>query len=364
MPDALPAATTRDIARLAGVSHVTVSRVLRNQPSVRATVRERVFRIVQRVGYRPNPLVGTLMAQVQAASRVRITGAIGWLNTHPERREWRDRPYHRQVLAGAKARAEQLGFHIDELWAQEKRMTPERMGDILRSRGIHGVVVPAVADPGFVAQMDWSELAVAFVGQAALGEQWSVVESDNEMAMRLAVETVRRAGYRRLGLAVAPLQDWPRVPWRAVFLAMQADWPARQRVAPLRLPGSLEQHAEVYQAWLHRHRPDVVLGCDFRLKTLTEAADFKVPEEVAVVHLHLAEDVPGWAGIDAGDARVGHAAVDLVAASLQRNERGVPVLPRRVLVPCEWRDGATLPMLERPAAAAITARRPARVRGR
>ncbi|MGF6230017.1 LacI family gluconate utilization system Gnt-I transcriptional repressor [Inquilinus ginsengisoli] len=51
--------TLADIARTAGVSKITVSRVLRGGP-VAAETRERVLEIVRRLGYVPNRLAGTL----------------------------------------------------------------------------------------------------------------------------------------------------------------------------------------------------------------------------------------------------------------------------------------------------------------
>ncbi|WP_315070627.1 LacI family DNA-binding transcriptional regulator [uncultured Microbacterium sp.] len=47
-------ATVHDVARTAGVSAQTVSRVLRNAPSIKATTRERVEAAVQELGYKPN----------------------------------------------------------------------------------------------------------------------------------------------------------------------------------------------------------------------------------------------------------------------------------------------------------------------
>ncbi|WP_342241829.1 LacI family DNA-binding transcriptional regulator [Inquilinus sp. OTU3971] len=51
--------TLADIARTAGVSKITVSRVLRGGP-VAAETRDRVLEIVRRLGYVPNRLAGTL----------------------------------------------------------------------------------------------------------------------------------------------------------------------------------------------------------------------------------------------------------------------------------------------------------------
>ncbi|GLJ80156.1 LacI family DNA-binding transcriptional regulator [Microbacterium imperiale] len=44
----------RDVARLAGVSHQTVSRVLNNHPSIRAETKERVLAVMAELDYSPN----------------------------------------------------------------------------------------------------------------------------------------------------------------------------------------------------------------------------------------------------------------------------------------------------------------------
>ncbi|HEY7126552.1 MAG TPA: LacI family DNA-binding transcriptional regulator [Ktedonobacterales bacterium] len=63
--------TIQDIARLAGVSHSTVSRVLNKKPDVDAITRERVLRVVQEQGYVPN-----LAAARLAGGRSQIVGVL------------------------------------------------------------------------------------------------------------------------------------------------------------------------------------------------------------------------------------------------------------------------------------------------
>lgn len=46
--------TLEQIAKLAGVSRSTASRVINGQPSVRPEVRERVWQVIQDQGYQPN----------------------------------------------------------------------------------------------------------------------------------------------------------------------------------------------------------------------------------------------------------------------------------------------------------------------
>jgi DNA-binding LacI/PurR family transcriptional regulator len=52
-----------DVARLAGVSHQTVSRVLNEHPNVRPLTRERVLAAVRELAYRPNAAARTLVTR-------------------------------------------------------------------------------------------------------------------------------------------------------------------------------------------------------------------------------------------------------------------------------------------------------------
>src|SRR5690348_9558974 len=69
-PDGVPArvsgprtAVMMDVARLAGVSHQTVSRVLNDHPSVRAQTRDRVLEAMRELDYRPNSAARTLVTK-------------------------------------------------------------------------------------------------------------------------------------------------------------------------------------------------------------------------------------------------------------------------------------------------------------
>lgn len=61
----------RDVARLAGVSYQTVSRVLNDHPSLREETRARVRDVIERLGYRPNPAARALVT-----SRSRTIGVL------------------------------------------------------------------------------------------------------------------------------------------------------------------------------------------------------------------------------------------------------------------------------------------------
>jgi LacI family transcriptional regulator len=63
--------TIQDIARLAGVSKATVSRVLNHNPSVHSLLRERVQRVVQEYDFVPS-----ITAIGLAGGRTRLIGVL------------------------------------------------------------------------------------------------------------------------------------------------------------------------------------------------------------------------------------------------------------------------------------------------
>lgn len=72
-----PAGMT-DVARLAGVSHQTVSRVLNSHPSVRPTTRERVLEAMRELDYRPNRLARALVTARSQLLGVVTSGSARW----------------------------------------------------------------------------------------------------------------------------------------------------------------------------------------------------------------------------------------------------------------------------------------------
>lgn len=86
--------TIADVARVAGVSRATASRVINNEPGASLPLRERVRAAVTELGYQPNETARALATGRQRAIDVIAVSygeGIGWLGTHP---------YFSRVLAG------------------------------------------------------------------------------------------------------------------------------------------------------------------------------------------------------------------------------------------------------------------------
>jgi LacI family transcriptional regulator len=77
--DGLFTATINDVAARAGVSKRTVSRVMNEEPNITADTRARVLKVVERLGYRPNPAARRL-----ASGKSHLIGLFHSVCTPPD----------------------------------------------------------------------------------------------------------------------------------------------------------------------------------------------------------------------------------------------------------------------------------------
>jgi len=75
--DRVRAPNIRDVARLAGVSYQTVSRVLNESPSIKDSTKQRVLEVIEQIGYRPNQAARALVT-----SRSRTIGVLSQQTAH------------------------------------------------------------------------------------------------------------------------------------------------------------------------------------------------------------------------------------------------------------------------------------------
>jgi DNA-binding LacI/PurR family transcriptional regulator len=119
-----------DVARIAGVSHQTVSRVLNSHPNVRPTTRDRVLAAIRELGYRPNAAARTL-----ATRRTRTLGLVSFDTTlyGPA-----------SMLHGIEQAARQHEYFVTvaALDSLDRRSVLDAV-DRLRDQGVEGIIVIA-----------------------------------------------------------------------------------------------------------------------------------------------------------------------------------------------------------------------------
>jgi LacI family transcriptional regulator len=129
--------TQRDVAEACGFHPSTVCLALKNSPSIPAETRRQIQGVAEKLGYQPNVAARNL-ALLRSDRKSGGSLPIAWINQEVRRDHWRTDVEARVYFEAARARAGETGYHLEEIWTHEPGMTPPRIVQILRARGIEG----------------------------------------------------------------------------------------------------------------------------------------------------------------------------------------------------------------------------------
>jgi LacI family transcriptional regulator len=343
--------TQTDIAKRAGVHSTTVSLALRNHPSLPAETRKRLQDLAEAMGYRPDPDLRALMVYRQSVHAPKTATTLAYVTNWETQWGWKDFPAHAEFYAGAMEKASALGYRLDHFWLGEPGLTDQRMSDILRARGITGVVIashlPHVDRP---LALDWSRLSAVKIDFHPSKPHLHNVTNDQCAIIRLAMRQMIAAGYRRIGFVIpAWFDDFVDQAWCAGFLVEQQRLDPLERIPILLYPGNTVQEngglvpASVFNPWFNRFRPEAIVSWGpFVLPRLAELG-LTVPRDVAYADVFLDRGDGKTAGVRQNCRRVGELAIEILAGQLQHHIFGIPPFPTVSLVEGTWFDGATLP---------------------
>lgn len=186
-----------DVARRAGVSHVTVSRVVNGHPSVRPETRARVEAAIAELGYRRNTVARALKSGRSSTIGVVFAGS-----------ELHELP---RVLLGVERAARSAGYWVNlAAWqvgvAGDLAETVQRLVD----QSVEGVAVIAdrpVAADALDTIVTRVPMSVVMSG-GVLNPRVSSVEFDQDLGARLVVRHLAGLGHREIVHLSGWLQTW------------------------------------------------------------------------------------------------------------------------------------------------------------
>ena len=203
-------ATLNDVAREAGVSPITVSRVINNSPSVRPETREKVMVAVKKLHYQPN-----LLARSLSADRM---DSIGVIVTRVEN------PMYSLMTSGIYSEAAEYGFDVILSCSHDLESTIKSVTTLLNKR-VSGIILlpvefrvekPGAGDAGSSNDLkmmkEFSEQfggimnqyapanfpVVTFGGQIKEGVSGRVIENYGGGAV-MAVDYLAKRGHKNIG---------------------------------------------------------------------------------------------------------------------------------------------------------------------
>jgi LacI family transcriptional regulator len=274
-------ATIKDIAREAGVSVATVSRVISANPNVNAQTRENVLAVIARIKYQPSAIARGLVSQQTKTLGVVVSDISS--------------PFYPQVIRGIEDTADADGYTIILLTTNDDLDRHARALHVLRSQRVAGIVHGSARldDPALRALVE-GEIPVVLVNRGLPRAGTTQVLLNNRRGAQIATEHLIELGHRRLLHLAGPsfaqnAQDRAAGFRRAATLAGLSEEEARI------IPVGFHQVADMdaVRATLHEvlsrdDRPTGVLAVDDVLAVWTmELAicdlGMNVPRDLAVV---------------------------------------------------------------------------------
>jgi len=282
--------TLEEVAKLAGVSRSTVSRVVNQHPNVRPEVRERVWEVIRKTGYQPHAAARSLATRRTRVIGLIIPQAVTTLFTDP---------YFPILIRGVADACNAHNYHLMLSLFSRRRVQESRARQdllyqqVLRGRYLDGVVVSSAPldDPIFPRLLE-DGVPFIIVGRYP-HERANYVDVDNVAGARMAVEHLLRLGHERVATITGPLnmcsgQD--RLEGYRQALAARGIPVDEDLIAE---GDFTEQGGQAAMRRLLPHRPTAVFAASDMMavgaiKVLREAG-LRVPEDVAVVGF---DDIP------------------------------------------------------------------------
>jgi len=183
--------TIKDVARLARVSHTTVSRALNDRPRVSRKTKDRILGIVKKLNYQPNVAARSL--------KVRRTKTLGLVITTIIN------PFYPELAQGIENTAREMGYNIILCSTNYDINLEKQYIDMLRGKGVDGIIFTSthMHDPNIEGLID-EKFPIILVNRKIYDQsvinRVDYVVVDNVRGGFMAVEHLIKMGHDRIGI--------------------------------------------------------------------------------------------------------------------------------------------------------------------
>jgi LacI family transcriptional regulator len=183
--------TIRDVAKRAGVSVSTVSRVILDQPEVRSSTRQQVLDAIEALDFHPSAIARSMIA--------RRTMTIGVVISDISN------PFYPELIKGVEDASNEAGYTVILVSSADSVERHARVVETLRERRVDAyILASARLDDELSPRVLASEPAVVLVNRGLPNATFSQVVLDNALGSQLAVKHLLALGHTRIAYAGGP----------------------------------------------------------------------------------------------------------------------------------------------------------------
>ena len=280
--------TSRDIARLSGVSQSTVSRVLSGHPNVSAKTRATVTEVLNQTGFVPNASARAMRTQRSRSIGVVVATPVNL--------------YSLEVMGQVHEHVSSHGLRLSVWLANADGSAPDAL-QALRERSVDGLIYTTAVDhmPELEADIN-AGAAIVLMGRTIRGVATDTVAGANVQGGSRVADYLIQNGRRNIA--------W--VGGRAFSPGREIEQGFRRRLASLGSP--IDESRVVYgdlfyasgqeaveQLWNSKSKPDTIFCVNdlvaYGVLDAARKSNIRVPEDLWVIGYNDIS-ISGWAAYD------------------------------------------------------------------
>ncbi len=319
--------TISDVAKMAGVAPVTVSRVINNAENVSQATREKVMQAIDRLGYVPSGVAQSL--------RSKRTRSLALIVPDITNIFWPT------VARGVEDAAQNRGYSILLCNTDEDIVKQSRYLDVVLGQRVDGVIIaPHDSDAQHLAKLRQRDIATVIIDRRIDGWDVDTVRCDSVSGSRALVRHLITLGHKRIAMVTGPKDtstSEDRVSGYRLALA-EAGLPIDERLirhGEFRSESRVRLTEDLLAKDL---RPTAIFTANnvimMRVLDALTAAGIRVPQDMALVCF---DDLPNISKVfpffTVADQPAYELGVNAAQLLLSRLDAEVTLKPRHVVLP-------------------------------
>lgn len=191
--------TIKDVAREAGVSIATVSKVINQKPAISDATREHVWQVMERLNYHPNSQARNFVRQK--------TDTVVFLAVTESHTAF-DNSYMFDILCGAQSKTGEKNYHFSFTASPDKDQACQEIEKIIGRKSADGLLVHGSATSRRLAGLlEETGFPHIIIGRPPFSTTACWIDVNNYVSGEIAGKYLYRCGYSRISFIGGPAED-------------------------------------------------------------------------------------------------------------------------------------------------------------